>query len=380
MKLAVTKIGGNILNNNLSTTAGTKEAISLIEMMVDGGNIVDVYTRNKNGISDINGKYKVFDMMTYYQNIIDGGYDAFLIFNGLVTYYGGEDYPSYTIVYKVINNFKNKVFWLNTDLGLPLNQIWGSVSKKPWKDNYSKEDLYIERDDIIYICQANKPEIVMDIVNKTSGSVKFHNYGHFDFEKFPLYLYENYKELMPYNESPNYDLAYGGTFRSGRREMDMIKFYFGYSDDISVYMFGKIKEDNFNPKRIVNYKVPIFGPAIKTEHFIEKMNQDAMSTVIISDPNYKRTEQFTLRIYESILAKVVTFIDISYDPEKKIYTNSELRDFLYVKDRKDVEAKIFKLKSDSSYRKHIVDLQLEDIRFNRKEYRDEFNKVIGDFL
>lgn len=380
MKIAVTKIGGTLLSGSHSTTGGTAEAICMIEMMSDTGNQVDAFCRNPNGPTDVNGKYTVYDIESNYDMIINGGYDAFLIFNGAVTYFGGADKPEYTIVYKVINNFKGKVFWLSTDLGLNLIQIWGAIARKPWHDRYKEEDIVIKRDDIIYICQANKPEVVVNEVNKSSGAIQIKNYGHFNFEKFPLYAFPDYKNYSEYNEHPLYDLSYGGTFRQGRREMDMIKFYFGYPDDISVEMFGKISEKNFNPKKVANLRKPEFGPAIKTDMFKEKMNKNAMSTVIISDPLYKKTEQFTLRIYESILAKVVTFIDISYDPDKKLYHSDELKDFLYVKDRKDVAEKIRRLKEDDSFRRHIVELQLDDIDFNRDDYRNEFFRVIGEFL
>ena len=281
--------------------------------------------------------------------------------NGNVNYFGGVDDPSQTLNYKVINHFKGKVFYVHCDGNLYLKQIWSSVSKKSWANNYSREDLEVTRNDIVYVTQSHNTSLVLEKARKSGINIK--NAVYFPFEKFPLV---NDPKIIDFNKNPKYDLLYGGTFRNGRREEDMIKFYFGYDPDkYNVTMFGKIDESNFT-KNKEHLCFPKFEKGVDYKQFKQKMNQ-AVATVIIGDKIYKKQSDLAQRIYESILSNVVTLIDSSYDFEKRTYRDPLLRDFCYVSSASDIISRLEKLK-DNAFRKKIVDLQIEDTKIDINLY------------
>ena len=146
----------------------------------------------------------------------------------------------------------------------------------------------------------------------------------------------------------------------------MIKFYFGYDPDkYNVTMFGKIDESNFT-KNKEHLCFPRFEKGVDYKQFKQKMNQ-AVATVIIGDKIYKKQSDLAQRIYESILSNVVTFIDSSYDFEKRTYRDPLLRDFCYVSSASDIISRLEKLK-DNAFRKKIVDLQIEDTKIDINLY------------
>lgn len=368
MKVAVIKLGSRISISSTGTSGGTGETLSIIKILTTSGIEVDAYTKVLEK-DDIPKDFKVYNIEDEYKNINNREYDALIILNGNVNYFGGEDDPAQTLNYYVINHFEGKVFYVMCDCNLLFKQIWPSVEKKKWGSNYKKEDILITRDDIVYISQAR---FVHKVKDKAKKLVPIKDVVYFPFEKFPLLTMNEY----PFNEDTSYDLLYGGTFRGGRRESDMIKYYFGYSNNFKVEMFGKISLNDFNQNKIEGLNPPEFGKSVEYDKFGHKMSE-ANATVIIGDPIYKSWGDLAQRIYESIVIGNVTLIDSAYDFQKKVFTNSELRNFCYVSSVKDVEDRLTKLK-DKDFRKHIINLQREDTRINIKEYSNTLKKIIED--
>lgn len=365
MKVAVIKLGSRIAINSAGTSGGTGEALSIIKMLVDGGAYVDVFTKVLDS-DDKPDNFSIYNIEDNYKNI--SNYDALVVLNGNINYFGGVDDHSQTLNYYIINHFPNKVFYILCDCNLLLKQAWPTIEKKSWSSNYKKEDIYITRDDIIYVSQASATLKVIEKAKQQGVNIK--NVVHYPFEKFPLITLKD----CHFNENPKYDLLYGGTFRGGKREADMIKFYFGYSNNISVEMFGKIELNDFNSKKIVGLRPPGFGKSVPYNKFDEKM-LEAKATVIIGDPLYKAWSDLAQRIYESIRVGNVTFIDSSYDFKKSVYRSRELRDFCYVSSRDDVESKL-KLLNDNSFRKHIVDLQRSDVAIDSASFCSDFVSLL----
>ena len=370
MKVAVIKLGSRISISSSGTSGGTGEVVSIIKMLVNGGAEVDAYTKVLD--KDITPElFSIYDIEDNYMLINDRGYDALIVLNGNVNYFGGVDSPSQTLNYWVINNFKGKVFYVMCDCNLLLKQIWSSIEKKKWSSNYAKEDIYITRDDIIYISQARFVNKVKEKALKNDINIK--DVIYYPMEKFPL-ITMNANDYE-FNESPTYDLLYGGTFRGGKREDDMINFYFGYDDVYNVEMFGKISEKDFKQDKIEYLSKPNFGQSVSYDNFGDKM-LEAKATVIIEDPLYKSWGDLAQRIYESIVVGNVTFIDRNYDFTKRVFTNKELVEYNYVKDRYDVMERLDALK-DRKFRKHIIDLQREDTAIDIDKYCRDFVALIG---
>lgn len=372
MKVCVTKLGGRIALGSSSTSGGTGEALAIIKILTEAGIKVDVFTKVlKKDLEPT--EFSVVDIETNYEEINDRKYDALIVVNGNVNYFGGQDDPSQTLAYYLINNFKGPVFYILCDPNLLLTQIWRSVEKKSWASKYKKEDIEITRKDIVYICQPRNIEKLKKKVEKNQIEIK--DYVHFPFEKF---VYLTMKDEGPVKEY-EWDLLYGGTFRSGRREDDMIKFYFGYPDEFDVQMFGKIKEENFK-KNKDNLKPPKFGAPVPYEKFNNAM-RNGLATVIIGDPLYKELDDLAQRIYESVLCGNVVFIDASYDKEKRVFgENESLEKFSYVKNREDVIKRLNILKNNPKNVEKIVSLQKEVAKIDKKEYAKSLKKIIEKYV
>jgi hypothetical protein len=252
-----------------------------------------------------------------------------------------------------------------------LTQIWGSIEKKEWSSNWNQKDIEITREDIVYVSQPYNIKEVAKIQEK--AGIKIENTFHYPFERFPCL-----NEQIPINQKPSVDLSYGGTMRGNRRIKKMVKFYFGYSDDINVEMFGKLKEEDLIATRDKHFssgmRPPVFGPAVNYDEFMTKMN-DTLSHVVIGDTWYEGNDM-AQRCFESIWSNVVTFIDEDMDPQRRVFPEGPCAKFNYVKDHKDVEKRIRALKDKPSIRHEILKSQIETINFNPDKYCKDFLEIL----
>lgn len=380
-----------VVKPSKDTSGGNGEAKAIIKMLYDGGADVTIYTKILNN-DYLPAEYKFKNILDLYSNktlendINSYNYDALIVVNGNYNCFGGaEDSILLDLAnYNAITKFNKKVFYCLCDPALTLTDIWKNVKSKPWASNHNESDLRIDRDDIIYICQAYDTDVIKNKLNnqKTENKIKISKFIHYPFEKFPALYEANYMETA---KEHSYDLLYGGTMRSGRRTKKMVKFYYGYSDNINVEMFGKLKEDELNlvrDKYFPGNKAPKFGEPVNYADFCKKMNS-SLAHIVIGDKLYEESNDVPQRTYESICAGVVTFIDADIDTAKRVYgSNDFLKNFLYVKDHKDVEEKINKIKSDPDLHYTIVNQQLNCIFPNSgpKGYCEDFVKLIKDNL
>lgn len=369
-KLAVIKLGSRIAISSSGTSGGTGETLSVIEILKTAGYEIDAYTKILSKDDPPNG-FNIYNIEDTYLDINDKDYDALIVLNGNVNYFGGQDDRAQTLNYHIINNFNGKVFYILCDCNLLLRQIWPSVAKKEWSHLYNQSDIEIVRDDIIYISQPREVEKTLESARK---HVNIKDCIHFPFEKFPLLT----SNPLEYNENPKYDLLYGGTFRSGRREDDMVKFYFGYPESLKVTLFGKIQEKNFKADKISGLRSPDYEKAVPYDEFLNKM-RESKATVIIGDKLYKKLDDLAQRIYESINAMNVVLLDASYDKNKRVFKHPELVEFNYVNTRDDVIDRLNRLQNDE-FRKHIVDLQLNDVDFDKIDYSNTLKNIIEEHL
>lgn len=366
MKVCVLKLGSRICVNSRSTSGGNGETLAIIKLLTTSGIDVTAYTKILDK-DQTPTDFCIKDILK--EDVKSEDYDCLLILNGNANYFGGQDSPSDTIIYKIINNFRGPVFYILCDPNLTLTQVWPSIEKKEWKDNYLKEDIFIQRKDIKYICQPKDILKYKEHIKKSK--IEISDVIHFPFEKFPLVTMK--KNFLNPSDIV-WDISYGGTFRSGRREDDMIKFYFGYPEDIRVNMFGKIEEKHFK-KNKQNLQAPKFNKAVPYENFNEEMKK-GLSTVIIGDVLYKQVDDLAQRIYESILCGNITFIDDSYDKNKRVFNNETLRKFCYVSSREDVIKKIRFLKENPKHISLIQDLQYKDTMIDINQYCKDFRAIL----
>jgi len=368
MKVAVIKLGSRISFNANDTSGANGEARSICKMLKLGGADVHIFTKilkKDNLVADYHWHNIEEDHMML------GAFDALVVLNGNVNFFGGAEDKEQLLNYKIINNFYGPVFYLLCDPELTLKQVWPSVSKKSWASNWTEQMLGITRKDIIYVSQPYDVEKVLGDLKK--NEVIPSKIVHFPFEKFPCL-----NSRIPFNSTPEVDLSYGGTMRGGKREKKMIKYYFGHPDDITVEMFGKISQEDFDLVKFSSPRPPIFTGPVKYDEMLPKMNR-AMAHCVIGDPWYEQINDIPQRLYESIWSSVITFVDADMDKLRRVYgVDKNLADFLYVNDRQELSEKIQLLKNDPTIRKQILQDQIKAVGFDSKAYCESFVNLIKD--
>ena len=127
MKVAVLKLGGRIANAEHGITSF--EAVSVAKMLSMGGFEVDCFTKiseRDKPIPELNIKE-----ITEHHEEATKNYDALVVLNGNINFYGGAETPEQLLNLKIINNFDGPVLYMFIDTLLPLVNIWKSVEKKP---------------------------------------------------------------------------------------------------------------------------------------------------------------------------------------------------------------------------------------------------------
>lgn len=376
MIIGVVKLGARISFESQGTSGGTGETISLIKMMLGGGAQVVAFSKLiKNETASPLENLLILDAVDMKDEVNTLPLNALCVLNGSVNFFGGAEDPYQLANYHIINNFKGPVFYILCDPELTFKQVWPSVSKKEWGNKYKQSNIEVKRSDIFYVCQPFNTEKVKNALGKTEIT-NIRGFTHYPFEKFPFL-----NTPRKFNEEPMTHLSYGGTMRGGKRAKKMVKYYFGWPEDITVEMFGKIDLDDFKPKLLQgDVRPPIFTGPVQYDKMLHKMNQ-SMSHIVIGDPWYEEISDMAQRASESINAQCVTFIDNDLDKERRFYSNNkDLADFLYVNSREDAEDKLRLLMYDIQARKDILEEQTKAVNFNSKDYCNGFIEILRSNL
>ena len=373
MKLAAVKIGARIAWGNKDTSAGSGEAKSIINMLRLGGAQVDIYTKvlPKDQNPDT---YEFFNIDDEWVNINSRGYEGLVVINGNLNFFGGAEDLAGILIWRMINLFKGRVFYVYCDGMIPLRQVWPSIAGKPWASNWKQEEIEIRRTDIVYVSQPYDLVAAGEIIAKASVPVEA--IEHYPTEKFPCL-----NGVIPMNPNPTWDLSYGGTMRGGKRIKKMAKYYFNYGKGLRVEMFGKIDLEPIHKEAKKQYgsevTIPVINPPVNWIEFEQKMN-DTLAHVVIGDIWYEG-RHITQRTYESIFANVVTFVDTDFDPQRRVFgTTGFCSEFNYVSSQQEVEAKLLKVKEDPNFRGFVLKEQFKAVGFDAdsycKGYYDIFKK------
>jgi len=364
LRSAVIKIGGRLAVNSRSTSGGTNEVIEIFKRFTKYGIKADLYTEVLPS-DDIIPEINIINLdEESLKNINRKNYDLLFVFNGNANFFGGAEDPLSILNYMVINNFDGKVLYCLTDLNLILKQIHKAVAGKEWGSKYDPAALEIKRDDIYLISQAAKNDEIHKIFIKNGINLKKENIYHFPWEMFPAFSIDDYNK-----PDRSIDIIYGGTFRSGKRENDLIKYYFGYPDDISVELFGNIKLEQFKRKEAMTLRPPRFSKKLPYKEYIEK-TASGLASVIIADPLYKRSSMRTTRFFECIRAGNIIFVDKEYyDNTEFFFNNNELlKEMCVVSNRDDVIDKVRYFRNNVKSRNKFIEIQRSAISFITEDY------------
>lgn len=363
MKIAVLKLGGRIANEGHGISAF--EAVTVSKMLTIGGFQVDCFTKISSRDKPIND-LNILDINKYHDKI-SGNYDALMVLNGNLNFYGGKETPEQLLNLKVLNNFEGPVFYIFIDTLLPLKNVWKSVERKPWGNKWKKEDILITRDDITYLTMCYDTDAVYEITEKTGINPKEVIY-------FPFEKYAFFQDRLDYIGNKTNDLTYGANSFRNKRAKKFVKYYFGLPEDLSVSFYGKMKPEDFKNKLDEGIRQPVFEPPIQFKENLSKMNE-SIATVNISD-NFNEGRQLNPRVYETVLANVVSFMDLDYDPSKRAFKDPELQDFLYVSSKKELIEKLRKLKEDPTLMKEIINKQYTDSYISKEQLSLQFCELI----
>ena len=366
MKLAVIKIGARIFDGG--TSGGSGEAKRIIDIL-SKNNDVHYYTKILKKDKAIENATP-HDLLNVDINTEFNNYDALIVINGSFNLFGGAENELFLKNFITINKFNGPVFYMYCDPELALQgDVYKSVKNKDWGFKYKESDLNITRDDIIYIHQ---PYNIEPFKKKIEKNIKVKKYKFFPFYKFPLL-----DERLPYDENIIVaDFGYGGTLRNNKREKKIIQFLFGLP--YKTVLFGNFKKNKFKyTKDIKENEWPELEQAVEYSEFLNKMNT-FRATVTIGDKMYQGNN-LNQRIYESILANNICFIDKELDPEMRVFKNNELRELLYIDSKDDLIKKYQNIKDNNLF-KEICDLQYNDVKIDINEYCLELSNLIKEEL
>ncbi len=367
MKIAVIKLGARIMWET-DAAVGPGEAISICKALQQGGAEVTVITKLL-GKDTLHNSLRWFDIRAITQPTLDE-HDVLVVVNGNVNFFGGAEDEAQIKNYEIINNFKGKVVYVMCDPELPLMQIWGNVSGKPWGSKYEEKDINITRTDIHVLSQPFDVKAVQDRWVKKKGSAPIGNVFHFPMERFPLL-----NDWLPPNPSPTVDLLYGGTTRGGRRIPNLQKWYVNLPDEISVEIFGKIDQEDFekHPKYVPPLpgefrRYPTFTGMVKYCDVLPKMN-NALAHLVTGDPSYEVLDIIPQRAMECIAAGNIVFVDANMDKSRRIYPKGSIaHEYLYVRDKIDLVQKLEQVKANGPLRQELYNDQVMAQKFDKLKF------------
>jgi len=85
--------------------------------------------------------------------------------------------------------------------------------------------------------------------------------------------------------------------------------------------------------------------------------------------------QISPRYFDCMLADIIAFCDLRYDPEKKLTDDEVLKDFMYVSSPKEFAEKVDKIANDKEFYMNIKYRQRKSILDKFEEYITEENKI-----
>jgi len=367
MNVGVLKLGGRLTWAATDKTGGIGEAKAICELIaMRDSNTVNVYTKVLDKEQSFENPQNIFvHDISFFDEIKD---DVLLVFNGNVNFFGGAEAPDQIRNYILMNRFKGKIFYIYIDPELQLKQIYKSIESKDWGSKYSRDDLEVTRKDIEVITSMYDKSFRCEKFKKSRINVnKFH---FFPFEKYPLIN----NIPLRLKKNPKYDLIYMGTFRGGKRQDKMIKYYFGH-EGFNTTFIGKTKLKDF--KKNYSEPVPKFLPAVPFDKIRYEIN-NSLAHVCIGDKAYDG-RILTPRIYESMLFGTVCLIDAQLDPTQLVFgMRPFLQKFNYVWAKSDVHHRVTTLKREFQLRQDILGFQYSIIhQFNVQEYHNDFMKILG---
>lgn len=307
MKLAICKGGTNVtFSNNNGSAANADIQYLLRQLDISKHDVTIVTHKTRNTVIPKRLRFQEIQETEDFDN-----FDKILLFNFSINFFGGAEDPNLIQLYRALARTRTEIVYINTDGQLPFRQLWPSIWKRDWAKDYVEEEFHITSDKVRYLTQGyNIPKVRKQIAKKrdsiTPHAIDYYNIPRTVLAKHELYIKD---AKHKWHERP-YDLAFGGYVRNSHKRKKIEKFY----NQPNTLLFGNLRD--------TRAPLATFERKVSYQSFIRKM-QTAKATIIIGDKDYNNNF-FTLRMYESLLADCITYIDQELDPYRRFYgQNSE---------------------------------------------------------
>ena len=314
MKLAVAKIGANITFSTGNSSAANADILYFLRQLDIGEHDITIVTHHTRNTL-IPKRMKFLEIATLEVNDLKG-FDALLVFNGSINFFGGVCDPNLLALYSFMNKTDLPIVYVNTDGQLPFKQLWPLIWKRTWAANLNELDYYVPPEQVCYLTQFRDLRKVDYLIRHQSACVQTREFYHYPIAQTIFAKREKYfkPNPVPWNDRP-YNLVFGGATRNTHKRK-RIEHYYNLK---TALLFGNLRGVK-TPKATTQGKCSY-------QHFI-KMMMKGKATVIIGDEFYENNN-FSLRYYESLLADCVTFIDRRMD-EELIFYGGVASSWLYI--------------------------------------------------
>lgn len=302
MKIAITKIGANITFSSHNSSAANADIQYVIKTMYGGDesfSICSKFTRNTVlpkaiPLLDIE-KVESFDE-----------FDAVMVFNGTINFFGGNPNPSLLALYRALSKTKKaKIFYIQTDGAIFFKQLWPLIKDRDWAKGLSEDEFKIDEENVTYLTQGRDIKKMSKEIQYTRNAIIPKRMVHIPWERTILSM--NQPTSVPKLSVRTYDLGFGGYIRNAHKRKRIEHYY--DSPLMKTLLFGNLRDIRLN-----NTKV---NSPIAYQDMVFTM-QKCKSTVIVGDEIYENNFH-TLRMYEGILAGCLVFIDRRLDKLNTFY-------------------------------------------------------------
>lgn len=318
MKIAICKIGANVTFSSSNKSAANADILYFLRQLEIDDHDVTIHTHKTRNtfIPKRIGFAEIQDTQSF------DDYDKVLVFNGSINFFGGVADPNLLALYRALRNSNAPIIYVNTDGALPFKQLWPSIYKRPWAQDFEEDDFFVHEDKVTYLTQGRDIYKMGQLCISKPDRIVPYRIIHYPLYEMILAKHEKY--FKPNDiafEDRKYNLGFGGYTRNTHKRNRIEHYYHGRYD--TTLLFGNL--------RGVNTGNAIVQPKCSYQHFIAKMKQ-CKATVIVGDKFYENNF-FTLRMYESLLADNMVFIDECLDPHHDFFGPHS---GMYVNNSKDV--------------------------------------------
>jgi len=350
MKLAIAKIGATItFSANNSSAANADILYFLRQLEIDNHDITIITHKTRN--TKIPKRIKFLEVAKT-PNIEE--FDALLVFNGSINFFGGACDPNLLALYNMMRCSTIPIVYVNTDGQLYFKQLWPSIWKRDWAQNLHQNDYWVDPTRVSYLTQASDKARLEKFIDSKDDAIKPDSIRHYPIARTILAKHEKF---IPKNETPyhlkTYDLGFGGATRNTYKRK-RIEHYYNHPNTL---LFGNL--------RGVTAPLAKMQAKCSYQHFIRMMMM-CKSTVIVGDEFYE-DNHCTLRFYESLLADCVTYIDRRMDPHFHWYGG--MRDF-HITNPEEIYIDTLEYNAFREYKNFVLD------SYEEESEREELETVI----